>query len=89
MPDVPPVSKFVDLSGSSRSDGTVFEKVLQRLYERRSANTDVPIKFLSLARNNLTRAPYSSLTLINASLEYLSLAGNNFGLFSSSVIKGK
>lgn len=79
------VSNFVDLSGSCRSEGTVFDKLLKRLYERRTGTTYIPIKFLSLARNNLARAPYSSLSLLSTSLEYLSLAGNNF---HSNVIKG-
>ena len=70
------------MSGLGRSEGTLFYKLLQRLTEKRS------IKFMSLARNNLDRAPYSSLSLINNTLEYLSLAGNNFGLLNASIIKG-
>ena len=76
------MSNFIDMSGLGRSEGTLFYKLLQRLTEKRS------IKFMSLARNNLDRAPYSSLSLINNTLEYLSLAGNNFGLLNASIIKG-
>lgn len=81
------VSNFVDLSGISRSEGTVFDKLLQRLYERRT--TYIPIKFLSLARNSLSRAPYSSLYLVGSTLEYLSMAGNNFSILSSTTIRGE
>lgn len=82
-----PVSNFIDLSGIARSEGTLFYKLMQRLAEKRDVTTYIPIKFLSLARNNLARAPYSSLNLIGTSLEYLSLAGNNFGLLNASSIK--
>lgn len=82
-----PVSNFIDLSGIARSEGTVFYKLLQRLADKR-AGQYIPIKFLSLARNDLARAPYSSLNLISTTLEYLSLAGNNFGVLNGSIIKG-
>lgn len=67
----------------------MFDKLFQRFYERRQTQTYVPIKFLSLARNNLNQAPYGSLSMINATLEYLSLAGNNFSVLNSTLIKGE
>lgn len=80
----------MDLSGNPWSGGTgsFFDHLFQRFYERRQTKTYVPIKFLSLARNNLNQAPYASLSIINDTLEYLSLAGNNFSILNSSLIKG-
>lgn len=82
------VSNFVDLSGVGRSEGTLFYKLLQRLADKMTGPKEIPIKFLSLARNNLARAPYSTLNLIGHTLEYLSLAGNNFSVLNASIIKG-
>lgn len=82
------MGNFIDLSGLARSEGTLFDKLLKRLYEKRTGTKYIPIKFLSMARNNLGRVPYSSLNLIGNTLEYLSLAGNNFGVLNASIIKG-
>lgn len=71
-----------------RSEGTLFYKLVTRLNEKRNGPQYIPIKFLSLARNNLERAPYSTLNLIGNTLEYLSMAGNDFGMLNASIIKG-
>lgn len=83
------VSNFIDMSGLGRNEVSLFYKLLQRLNEKRSTTTDIPIKFLSLARNSLDRAPYSSLNLIGKTLEYLSLAGNNFAMLNETTLKGR
>ncbi|XP_059607940.1 toll-like receptor 2 isoform X2 [Phlebotomus argentipes] len=56
------------------SESKIYEKIRNRLQERQI--NSIPIVFLSVAKNGLTRIPFDSLQLVKGSLEYLSLTGN-------------
>ncbi|CAO1345264.1 unnamed protein product [Diamesa serratosioi] len=76
MPERRPLtneSGFMDLSLTIHTEDWIFSHIISF----QTSNPDALILFFSLAKNNLARVP-SSLGLFNITLQYLSLANNNF-----------
>ncbi|CRL03398.1 CLUMA_CG016341, isoform A [Clunio marinus] len=67
-------SGFADLSLNFNSESAIVNHISQMTTD----NPNDVINFLSLANNRLSQLPFEVFQLVNASLQYLSLANNNF-----------
>lgn len=67
----------MDLSFHFMTDSQLYR------FATRMKNKLSEIRFLSAANNNLNKIPISLLRVVNSSVEYVSLFGNNFYILNS------